>query len=307
MVTASIGPRDIGFFDPAEITGNRDVQTRDDKTVYRNVFNFTRRLRVNCRAYITAAIQRLIPRCLLGTANKWYIDELSDETRDRLGNGDDSLDEWCRRLENRFREPPSKSHQRMRDARYTKQDARDRRDPATYVQEMMTWSRNSRVGRTDNEVILWAYEQIDPDLRGDLPGPDEDTTLDELLAVLNRKKTFWYDKYHNHGSTGREHSKPVPSQSQPLRRQGPYPPWYGYNRNLTLPLYPLGYTSPSVYSSGYTPPFPPRTSYQQYGGNNQAQRTPPGNAPVNQTANRPAGNEKPSTGTNYQSRPPFRS
>lgn len=44
----------------------------------------------------------MVPQCLLGHANRWYIDELSDQARACLDASEAGVEEWCDVLEGRF-------------------------------------------------------------------------------------------------------------------------------------------------------------------------------------------------------------
>lgn len=277
-------PRNIGFFDPGETQGGGDALTRDDKMIYRDVFSFTRRLRVYATSYGATVVQRMIPRCLLGRANRWYVDELSDATRSRLDRTKDGVEEWCDLLEGRFRDPPSQSLARLREARYTVQDARNHRDPAAYVQDMVTAARNSRVARTENEIVIMAYDQIDTSLRLHLPEITDSTTLEEFLRVLNRKKVLWFEHYGAHGAhaanrRSHERGKSAPNTSNDHPRQPvpprPYLPRYGYYPDAA-PIYPPGYMFPPPFPSRYQPQFPymPTPNY-----NNEMQSRGPNGGP----------------------------
>ncbi|RKF57545.1 hypothetical protein OnM2_073031b [Erysiphe neolycopersici] len=111
--------KDIGYFDPD--TSKPAVEIRDTHNIYHNVFSFTNRLRV--KRSTDNSIVRNLDECLLGEANQWYIEEISQIMRNGLRVG--TIEDWCNILEKRFCESPGKALIALEKLRYTVQDVRD--------------------------------------------------------------------------------------------------------------------------------------------------------------------------------------
>ena len=186
-------PKDIGFFDPSP--GSDDPSTDKRDRVYHNVFSFTNRLRVKAAAMDVAQLRAGLDACLLGRADKWYTEELEHLERVGLRADENGIEEWCRALENRFRDPPGKALSALEATRFTVQDVRRGRDPIDYIQDIVTNSRNAGLATSEYARVLCAYEHMDGELRRDLPTPSERSTVSELIRVVNKRRHVWSDIY----------------------------------------------------------------------------------------------------------------
>lgn len=175
-------PRDVGYFDP-----NPDilpVEAKDSHNIYHNVFSFTNRLRVKASTMDIATLRQNVDACLLGTADDWYTNQLDDLARSGLRNDPDGVNQWCRSLEARFRDSPGKSLALLESVRYTVRDAKNRRDPADYVNTIVLNSKNAGFASTEYAQVRLAYEHMDRELRQNLPRPSEQSTISNLLTEL---------------------------------------------------------------------------------------------------------------------------
>ena len=172
-------PKDIGFFEPSP--GSDDPAGDERDRIYRNVFSFTNRLRVKASTMDVAQLRSGLDACLLGRADKWYTEELEHLQRVGLRADKNGIEEWCRALETRFRDPPGKALAALESTRFTVQDVRRGRDPIDYIQDIVTNSRNAGLATSEYARVLCAYEHMDGELRRDLPIPTEGSTVSELI------------------------------------------------------------------------------------------------------------------------------
>lgn len=98
------------------------MEVKETHQVYHNVFSFTNRLRARAITLDVTILRTYLPSCLIGKAERWYTEELSNITR--LGLQNSSIDEWCNLLEKRFCNPPGRSLAALEMERYTIQDVR---------------------------------------------------------------------------------------------------------------------------------------------------------------------------------------
>lgn len=136
-----------------------------------------------------------IDSCLLGTAEDWFTNQLSQIIRVGLRNDPTGIIEWYNTLEARFKDSPGKSLTLLEAIRYTVKDARNRRDPADYVSSIVLNSKNAGIADTKAAQVLLAYEHLDGELRQNLPRPTATSTNSDLLDELRHQKNIWFDIY----------------------------------------------------------------------------------------------------------------
>lgn len=190
-------PRDIGYFDP-----NPDVppvEVKDTHNIYHNVFSFTNRLQVKAITMDKALLRQNIDSCLLGKADDWFTNQLSQLNRVGLRNDPTGVTEWCNALQARFRDSRGKSLSLLENIRYTVKDARNRRDPADYISSITFNAKNAGIATTEQAQVLLAYKHLDGELRRDLPRPTAWLNIPDLLEELRFTKDNWFDIYGNKG------------------------------------------------------------------------------------------------------------
>ena len=106
------------------------------------------------------------------------------------------VEEWVKALEKRFREAPSVALGKLQAMRYTIQDAQSHREPSEYVTAIATAAKGCGQGDTEFAQVLHAFCGIDSNLRHfGIDEPEERTTIQEFIDLLNRKKVNWFDHY----------------------------------------------------------------------------------------------------------------
>lgn len=216
---SSFRPRDVGYFDP-----NPDVdaiKVRDDKQIYHNVFSFTNRVRV--KAISIDVLAENLESCLLGKADHWYTEELGHLSRLGLRN---SVEEWCKALEARFRDSPSRALAMLESLRYTVNDVRRRKDPVDYIQNVVLHGKNAGIAADDRSQVLLAYEHMDGELRLHLPVPNDKLTIEGLIQAINAQKNIWFDIYTRPTTLNRP---PQQYQQQQFGRNRSFQPYQPFN------------------------------------------------------------------------------
>lgn len=188
-------PQDLGFFDPDNEAPA--VETVGGETVYHSVFSFLTRVRVKTLGitgeWSPQNVAARLDLCLRGRAETWYTNELSAVTRAGLRSG---IEFWCQELEKRFRESPATALAKLENLRYTITDARNRRDPADYFQEIIVRGQNAGTAATEYAQMLTARNHIESGLRQNIPLPTTATTLSEFMASLSAAREIWFDLYY---------------------------------------------------------------------------------------------------------------
>ena len=131
--------------------------------------------------------------------------------------------------------------------RYTVEDARKNREPASYVQSIVVNGRNAGIATTDYAQVLLAYEHLDSELRLTLTEPTPQTTVAKFIEQLNSKKHAWFEIYgRNRGHTvmhGRERER----DNRGPRAEG--------NRNGQYGSFRSNFPSQAQYQSPYQSPY----------------------------------------------------
>lgn len=88
--------------------------------------------------------------CLRGAAQDWYIAELSNLERTGLRSDTNGVNAWCDALIQRFKEPTGVALNKLTAEKYTLKDARNRREPASYVQAVVRHAK----GATKSDLVM---------------------------------------------------------------------------------------------------------------------------------------------------------
>jgi len=187
--------QDLGFFDPNN--DSPSVQVHDGKTTYHNVYSFTNRVKskiqnVNTGPWMATNVAANLDQCLRGKAESWYTNELSATTRDGLKL---SITNWCTDLETRFKQSPSEAQDVLNRSKYRIKDARDRKDPEEYIQDIINRGRAAGTCPTEASQIQTAYLGFEADLRMSLTRPTASTSLTSFIQDVTSRKQDWFDKY----------------------------------------------------------------------------------------------------------------
>lgn len=228
--------RDVGYFDPREGT---PVTVKDATHVFHNVHAFTSRIKVKAESVNPAVLAKNLDACLLGKANNWFNQELSEVTRIGLRNDSTGVTQWCKLMEERFRPSTGESISGLLAASYTIADARRRRDVNEYIQETVMHGRGSGLCKEDSDFIKLIYERLQIDLRLTITEPVSQMTLTEVNRLLIDKSRLWFELY------GRS-----TEYSARTRAQGRGSPRYQYDNYGGRPA--QAYGKHSGYSRGYT-------------------------------------------------------
>lgn len=208
---------EIPYFDPSldksygegdDIVIGKDIYCSD-------VFLFVERVKDLVTFKGPALVNTNLNTVFRGSAQTWYMVELTDRQRRELRGDTDSVDAWCFALIDRFKELTyGMALSKLIDEKYTVLDARNRREPAEYVQAIARYAK-----RVDMETVYdqlkFAYKGITTDLLVCVEAPENDTTIAKFIEALDLKKKAWFD-LHSSGSSS--------SASQPITQSNQHQP-----------------------------------------------------------------------------------
>ena len=290
--------QDVGFFDPyyegKTVSTGGPVSHSGKDTFFRDIHLFVSRIKDIAAVKDPKLVRDNLWTCLRGRALEWWQSVLTDEQK-RLVKFGDSVDEWVKALEKRFKESPSDALNTITTSKYTFDDARRRRDPVDYA---LALSRAAKA--TDVPVysqLYFIYNGLESEFRRDLTRPTSDTTMDQFLKQMEDNKEIWWDiaasRGRSHVPSGYSTNRSANTSSfRPSGQQGSYNSGYRPSNSSSSGGFPprgYGY-GPGYPAAGSQNPAPRQTQYPtsyQFGQNRTYQ---------NQQSNQPQYSKPPPAG-----------
>jgi len=190
-------PADIGLFYPNMLKnwGDGDVVDKDNKNYYRNVYSFTNQVRVAAATRDAKQIRQNLDANLREEAELWWNTQLSEVICLGLVAHPNSVKEWCKALEKRFKVSPSEAWNKFTTTRYTLEDVRSHRSPTKYVITLMTAAKSCGQGESEFGLMIQAWMHINMPLHCDIDELKNGTIIEEFVNILLVKQANWYDSY----------------------------------------------------------------------------------------------------------------
>ena len=76
-------------------------------------------------------------------------------------------------------------------------DARNRREPQSYVQAVVRYAEAANIHDVENQ-LTFARQGITSELRAFADPPDDTTTVEAFIRTLELKKNTWFEDAHRH-------------------------------------------------------------------------------------------------------------
>ena len=188
---------DIGYFDP-DYDGEGPVVSAGKSVYYRDVYAFIERLKDMTPIRGMEKLRTVLPQCFRGSALIWHSTEVSE--RDKRLYRTAPLEEWYDILTTRFKERTPMALIKMQAARYTMTDAKNRKDPRAYVQNVTRYAKAANLTSVLNQLAM-AWNNLDWEFRLHIPEPTADTTLQQFLESLDAKSDMWFEMARHRGSS----------------------------------------------------------------------------------------------------------
>lgn len=83
---------------------------------------------------------------------------------------------------------------RLNATKYGVNDARQRKEPADYIYEVIRRVKAAGFDRTEQQ-LTYAFQGLDPELKAMLEEPRADTTIESFLTAVEWKKQAWFEVY----------------------------------------------------------------------------------------------------------------
>lgn len=247
---------EIGYFDPHldKSYGDGEIVTVGKDVYYRSVLLFVERIKDVASVKGEAIVRTNLNTCFRGSALAWYTAELSNLERRGLRAEGNGIEDWCQTLSKRFKEPTGVALAHLTTEKYTMNDARNRREPAAYVQSIIRHAKAAEIESTQNQ-LTFAYQGIVAELRAFIDPPQADSTVGSFIQILELKKDTWFEM------SSRQRSQ-MPFQANQQHRQLPNHPRDTAFQSQSSYRSAPSFQQANVYPRGYTQP--PRQGQPTY-------------------------------------------
>lgn len=185
-------PEDIGFFEP-DSDKQGDFFSSGKATTWKNVYLFVDSFKYNAIDGRDALVKANLQTCLRGAAQRWYSEEIEDTTRLAFRFAPEGLQLWANHLIERFKDSYATALKKLHSEKYTKTDARDRKDVRSYAASVMRHAKAADLNKP-HQLLSAVYNNLDPDFRILVYRPNENTTVSQYLKDLAEKQEAWSDK-----------------------------------------------------------------------------------------------------------------
>ena len=215
-------PEVVGYFHPdlPSSYGKDDIIYSGKETIYRDVHAFVDRLNDMLAVYGPSTIRTNLVKCLRGRVSIWYFTQLTPLKKEGLRIGD-GITMWTIALINKLKESATVTLTQLNGVKYTTINARQKHKPADYVYEVIRRAKSAGFSETVQQ-LTYAYNGLDPELRALVDESKANTTVDEFLKTIERKKHAWFDVYQARATTNKG---PMDRRTTPQdsNRRSPYP------------------------------------------------------------------------------------
>lgn len=204
-VTKEWNAEEIGFFDP-DYEGTGPVVNAGKHVFYKDIYVFIDRCKDMTPIRGDEKLRTVLPQCFRGAASIWHSTELSEMEKILLRGT--NLSGWYEAMIHRFKERTPVALASLHRARYTMSDARDRKDPRTFVQDIIRHSKAANFTSVQNQLTL-AWNGLDLKFRLHVAEPTPTTTVRKFLEDLDGQADMWYQMAHQESQSSRSGSGPA--------------------------------------------------------------------------------------------------
>ncbi|KAI1097080.1 hypothetical protein F4804DRAFT_339585 [Jackrogersella minutella] len=186
--------RDIGYFHPDLDTtsaGTSDVVVLGKETHWRSVYLFIDAVKAaRTSPARTEVIKEKFWQLLRGRAQAWWGSMLSQAEKDKMMRDNDHA---LSKLLNEFKIPEHEAMERVRTARYSREDCLKNVSFKDWAMELFRNCRAAHFSSPDNLMSL-AYNSCDESLRAMSCPPSSEIGLDEYISHLDDRQKAWRAK-----------------------------------------------------------------------------------------------------------------
>ena len=183
LMTKELNPEEAAFFDP-NYEGNGAVINAGKNVFYRDVYALVDRLKEMEQIKGEGKLRSVVPQCFQGSALIWHSIELSETEKALLRRAD--LVAWYETLIARFQQRTQVALKSLQQSRYTMANAKERKDPRQFVQEIVRYARAAQIDSIYNQLSM-AWQNLDWQFRLHISVPTTSTTIQQFLNQLDEQ------------------------------------------------------------------------------------------------------------------------
>ena len=166
-------------FDGKSVITKSAIEHSEKNTYYRNVHVFVERFRQMIIILESELMRRNLSFCLCEIALNWHTVELTNDNR-RLLIYDNEIDEWVRKLIERFKESSSIVIITLLRERYIMKDARRNREPREYAQMILRAAKSVEMISIFNQLYA-IYNELNVKFQRNLMKSIQDTIVNSFF------------------------------------------------------------------------------------------------------------------------------
>ena len=189
---------EIGFFDP-DYEGEGPVVNAGKHVFYKDIYVFVDRCKDMALLRGDDKLRTVLPQCLRGAALIWHSAELSEMEKILLRGT--NLTGWYDAMIHRFKERTPVALANLQKAKYSMSDAKNRKDPRSFIQDIIRHSKAANLTSVHNQLIM-AWNNLDWEFRLHIPEPTATTTVRKFLEELDGQADMWFEMARHRGSYG---------------------------------------------------------------------------------------------------------
>ena len=185
---------ELGFFYPdvPQDWGTGDSFEKDGKHYYKDVNTFLGRIDSAVVIHSWEAVRAEIDGSFMGEALLWWNSIIPALRRGWLLAPDQN--DLTAEINKRFKLAPCAALDKLNNTRYTTFDCQNQRGVTEYVSRIQA-AVNGIGFSGEYMVVLYAWKNLEPELRYDIPEPKESATVQDFMDELRRYQSNWWDKY----------------------------------------------------------------------------------------------------------------
>ena len=282
---------DIDYFDSTcseAIHGKGDYVTIGDKVHYRDVWLFIDSVKSIATVKGASLVRINLHRCFRGTAQSWYIVELSKSQRSDLHNGQ-NLRHWENALTERFKINEVEALMLLHEDKYIVEDVRRQREVFSYVQSVVRHNKEAGI-MSVSQQLHWVWSHLDPGLQRDVIRSGRHIIVFDFIQHLEDRQLAWR-RYYAREPSKRSWSQAASTPPSSQYQQQSYHQQQSYQQQLYQSINQSYFRGQQYNNRGYNNQrnqfsYSQSPSNSQFGqnrnGSNLQPRYPSNPSPVNQ-------------------------
>lgn len=129
---------------------------------------------------------------LQSATQSWYTAKLSNLEQSNLRSIANGIEAWCFFLTAHFKKLSRVALTKLTSEKYTVKDARNRKEPASYIETIMCHAKAANINKMLNQ-LTFAHEKMAPELKVFVDPSSKLTSIFLFIKMLKLKKNTWFN------------------------------------------------------------------------------------------------------------------